>query len=186
VRRLAFAVLLFGLVLAPAADATPPPASLQADLLIKLAPYDKNLPARAGDRVLVFLVTRAGDDDSARWSLQMRAALAQTTHIAGLPHVEVTVPYGGADELAARVRSERAALVVIPTTLGGEVDAMRRAFDGANVLTIAPEAELVRRGMVLGYEVISGKPKLFFNLPQARRQGVAMSADVLKLMTVIQ
>ena len=39
------------------------PASLEAGLLAKVAGYDKNLRARAGDRVRVLLVERHDDDD---------------------------------------------------------------------------------------------------------------------------
>jgi hypothetical protein len=53
-------------------------------------------------------------------------------------------------------------------------------------LTVAPDQELVRHGVVLGFELVSGKPKLFLNLPQANRQNVALSAEVMKLMTVYQ
>ena len=46
--------------------------------------------------------------------------------------------------------------------------------------------DYVKEGIVLGFDVVSGRPKLLFNLPQARLQKVALTATVLKLMTVYE
>jgi hypothetical protein len=54
------------------------------------------------------------------------------------------------------------------------------------VLSVAAVADYVREGIVLGFDVISGHPKLLFNLPQAKLQKVALKASVLKLMTVFE
>jgi hypothetical protein len=188
-RRACLAALsTVGLIASDASDAfaEPLPANLQGELIVKLAPYDKALPARAGDQLVVVIVSKPNDTETDHWALVLQTTLRQTSRIAGLPHTEIVVPYRGAADLARRCREQRASMVVIPSAIGHDVEAIRVAFEGMNVLTVAPEADLVRRGIVLGFEVFSGKPKLFFNLLQARRQNVSMSADVLKLMTVYQ
>lgn len=172
------------LATAPAVS-DPLPTQLQAELTVKVVGYDRNLKARAGDKVRIALVVSDSDADR-RWAAQMKTLLEKAEHIAGLPHAETTLTYGKADDLAAKSKSEHLAIVILAASLGGEADRLRTAFDGVDVLTIAPDQDFVKRGAVLGFELVSGKPKLFLNLPQARRQNVALSPEVMKLMTVYQ
>lgn len=184
-RRLGVLCFLILSLLSRPATSDPLPAALQADLVVKVASYDRNMRARAGASVRILVVARNNDED-ARWSLQLRAQLGRTETIAGLPHSEGAVAYTNATDLAGSAKNEHAAIVVISASLSEESDAIRTAFDGVDVLTAAPDAEMTRRGMVLGFELSGGKPKLFLNLRVAGRQNVALSAEVLKLMTVYQ
>jgi hypothetical protein len=165
------------------APSDPLPAALQADLVVKVASYDKNLRARAGASVRVLVVVRATAED-ARWSSQVRAALGRNDTIGGLPHSETEVAYTKAEDLAARCKSEHAAIAILAASLLDESAAIGRALDGIDVLSAAPDSEMAHRGVVLGLELASGKPKLFLNLGQANKQKVAISAEVMKLMTV--
>jgi len=173
------------LLISSTASSDPLPAALQADLLIKVASYDRNMRGRAGANVRVLVVARATDEDQ-RWSSQIRAALARSETIAGLPHSELAVTYTKADDLAATQKKEHAAIVVLSASLVEESDAVRAAFDGVDVLTAGPDSEMARRGIVLAFELASGKPKLFLSNRAANRQNVALSAEVRKLMTVFQ
>src|ERR1700722_14814114 len=47
------------------------PVSLEAELLAKVAAYDKHMAARAGDRVHVVILVKQGNPDSERASAQM-------------------------------------------------------------------------------------------------------------------
>ena len=62
--------------------------------------------------------------------------------------------------------------------------AISRSLAGTSVLSAAAEARAVELGAVLGFDLVSGKPKLLFSLGQAGRQGVDLSAHVLRLMAV--
>jgi len=162
------------------------PAALQVDLITRLADYDKNMKARAGDRAVVLVVTKPGDGDSERAAAQLMSAFGRVERIAGLPHQVSTFAYGGAQALVDAAKAKKAAIVYLTGALGSEVEAVQKAFENVNVLTMAPSADMVRRGAVLGFELVSSRPKLFINLPQAAKQSVAMSAEVLKLMTVFR
>jgi hypothetical protein len=176
-----FVVLLT--VLCRPATSDPLPATLQANLVVKVAGYDKNLRARAGSSVRVVIASKSTDED-ARWSAQVRAALARNETVGGLPHSEATIFYTNAEDLAAACKTEHAAIVLVSASLIDESASIARAFEGIDVLTAAPDSEMARRGLVLGLELASGKPKLFLNQSQATKQKVALSAEVMKLMTV--
>lgn len=184
--RRTFLGLVAGCVLvARPVAADPLPAGLQADLLAKVAGYDKNLRTRAGDTVKIVILTKSGDDD-ARWAAQVKSALEGKDRVAGLPHTEQVVVAGKLDAMAAQCKADRVAIVLVSASFLADAAALAAAFDGANVLTAAPDQELTKRGVVLGFELVSGKPRLFLNQALAARQGVAMSAEVMKLMTVLQ
>jgi hypothetical protein len=160
------------------------PAAIEVQLLSKLEAYDRNFAARAGDTARVLLVAKPGSAKSDLSTADMKAALARIERIGGLPHQETVVPFTGADALAQRCRDEHVAVVFLSAGFDDEVDAIRTSLSNANVLTLAADPTYVPRGIVLGFELESGKPRVVINLEQARRQGVDFSSDVLRLMTV--
>jgi hypothetical protein len=162
------------------------PIAIQVELLVKVASYDRNFQQRAGDRAHIFIFTKPGNGDSARVAAQVEAGLARASTIGGLPHDEAVTPYRGAAELADLCRKERAAIVFFGPGFRQDIAGIREALDGVDVLSASAIPEYVEAGIVLGFDVASGRPELLVNLPQARRQKVALRADVLKLMKVFQ
>lgn len=160
------------------------PAAIEAELVARLASYDRNLKARAGTRVKILIVVKEGDAISERAAGQLAGAFARLEQVGGLPHETSIETFSGAANLVAACKAKRAAIVVITEALSSEVEALRAAFEGVDVLTVGSSADMTRRGVVLGVELVSSRPKLFINLAQAAKQNVAMSAEVLKLMTV--
>jgi hypothetical protein len=187
-RALARLMLLLVVTSCPsrAAEEVAVPVGLQAELFAKVAAYDKNFGARAGDRAHVLILTRPGDAESVRTAAHLEAALRGINDIGGLPHDETTIAYPGARALADTCRSRHIAIVYVGPALGAEIDAIRDALTGVSVLTVAAVAEYVPRGIVLGFDVVSGKPKLVVHLGQAKKQDVVFKAEVLKLMRVIE
>jgi hypothetical protein len=162
------------------------PVALQAELVAKVAAYDRNLAARAGDRVHVLIVVKAKDDGGASFAKSMQSALGGVDKIGGLPHDEATTTFAGAAALAEACKAKHVAIVYLAPGLGDEVPAIRAALDGVNVLSVAAVASEVKRGIVLGFDLVSGKPKIVVHLGQARRQDVAFKAELLKLARVVE
>jgi hypothetical protein len=162
------------------------PVSLQAELFIKVAAYDKNLAARAGDRVRVIILERPEVPESVRAAAQMQKALSQITDIAGIPHETQLIFFTAAADLAAAVKAKRASVVYITPGFDADIAAIAKAMTGASVLTVASLASYVPKRAVLGFDLVSGKPKLLVNITQAKAQSVAFKPDVLKLMKVYE
>jgi hypothetical protein len=162
------------------------PAALQAELVAKVASYDKNLASRAGDRVRVLIVVKPKDDGSNRFAKSIENALGGVGSIGGLPHDEATTPFVNAKALADTCRAKRIAIVYLAPGLGDDVPAIKTALDGVNVLSVAALATEVPKGIVLGFDLVSGKPKIVVHLGQARRQDVAFKAELLKLARVLE
>lgn len=187
-RLVAMACLALGIAFTrpTIAEDAPVPMPLEAELLARVAPYDKNMPARARDRLRIVILTKAGNDDSARAMGQLRVALGAIDRIGGLPHDEVVLPFTGKETLASLVREQHVGIVFLTPGLSADVDAIRGALDGLDVLSVTSVPTDVPRGIVLGFDLVSGKPKLVVNLTQMRRQNVAFAASLLKLMRVFE
>jgi hypothetical protein len=160
------------------------PASIQAELLAKLEGYDKGFPARAGELAHVALLVRTGSARSELSAAEMKLALSRIEHIGGLPHREAVLPYSTGAALAQKIREGRIAVVYVTPGLEGEIAKIREALAGVDVLTLGAVSAYVPDGIVLGFELESGKPKILVNLEQARRQGVKFPTDLLRLMKV--
>jgi non-ribosomal peptide synthetase component F len=179
---LAFACLLVASsVLAQAAGV---PAELQAELLAKLGAHDRNFHARAGTQARILILVKPGNAKSNLSAATMRSALAQLDTVGGLPHEEILVAYDNAASVAQLCRVQKAAIVYVTTGFDAEIEALRKALSGVDVLSVSASPEHVPLGIVLGFELVSGKPKIVLNLKQAKEQNVNFKADVLRLMKV--
>jgi hypothetical protein len=167
------------------ADDVPVPVELQATLLAKVVSYDRNLATRSGDRVHVLLVGKPSDPTSMPFIRQMSQALSAQGPFDRLAHDEEIVEYIDANELARRCRASRASIVYLGPGFRLDIDAIRGALESLSVLTVSAAPEDVSRGIVLGFDLVFGKPKLVVNLGQSRKQQVDFAAEMLKLVRII-
>jgi hypothetical protein len=167
------------------ADDIPVPIDLQATLLSKVVSYDRNLPERAGDRVRTLLVGKPTDPTSMPFVRQMRQMLGAIEAFGTLQHAEEIIEFTTAAVLLERCRNERISIVYLGPGLRDDVEPIRMALEPLSILTVSANPEDVQRGIVLGFDLVYGKPKLVVNLVQARKQRVDLIAEVLKLMRVI-
>ncbi len=168
-----------------AADVTVP-IRLQAELLAKVASYDRNFAERTGDRVRTLLLVKPGDHESSRAAAEMKSALSSISTIGILPHDEEIVPYSDAIALADQCRSRKIAIVYFAPGFEDQIATLREAMGALNLLSVGSLAEYVPNGIVLGFDLVSGRPKLLVNLTQARRQHVEFRAEILKLTKVFE
>lgn len=176
-----------GVAVRASAESVTVPVTLQAEFVAKLAAYDTNLAARAGDTVRVLAVFKEGDPESTRVAQQLVTALAAKATIAGLPHSQDVLAWTDAAALRAACQSRRLAVIYFaPGFTDAELEAVATEFSDANVLTVTAVGRGVSRGVVLGFDIVSGKPKLMLNLTQARKQKVALRPEALSLMKVLE
>ncbi|HUK65942.1 MAG TPA: YfiR/HmsC family protein [Anaeromyxobacteraceae bacterium] len=160
------------------------PVNLQTEMLSMLAGHDRNLPARAGSEVHTLVLTKA-NDDSARAAAQFKAAAKPV--VAGLAQVVEVAAYGGAPALAEACKAKHLAIVYLtPGFTAAEATAIGQALEGGNVLTVAANPALVKKGIVLGFDLVSGRAKILVDLTQAAKQRVSFDPEVLGLMAVSQ
>ncbi len=160
------------------------PFSVQADLIAKIASFDRNFAARAGARALVLVMQMPNDAESAAAALELKSALSHLPTVGDRPHEEQIVTYGGAAAFAEMVKARKPSIIYFGPGFGKELTAIKNSCSNVNLLTVGATPEYVESGIVLGFDLVSGRPKLLINLGQARKQQVDFPASVLRLMKV--
>ena len=160
------------------------PPRLQAELLAQVAAYDTKFSQRARGRALVLVVSAPKVADSERFAAQIRAELAKQPRIGGVEHMEDNVRFSTAAELARVCRERRPAVVYLAPGLSDAVPSIAHELAGLDVLSVSAVPGDVPSGIVLGFEVVSGRPRLLVNLPRARQQNVAFMPELLRLARV--
>jgi hypothetical protein len=161
------------------------PARLQVDLLNKVVAYDRNFVGRAGVRLGVIVLVKAGDVDSERVGAQLLGELHARPTIGQLAHEETLVRFSTAQALATLCRQRGVSVVYLSTGFGLQASVVADALRGLPVLSVAAYGDDVQRGIVLGFGVRSGKPKLLIHLGRARGQGIDFRADLLRIAEVV-
>jgi YfiR/HmsC-like len=166
------------------AEEAPVPVQRQSELLVRIAAYDRNLPARAQGTARVLIVMSDSDADSRGQAASMDVALTRAGHIAGLPVVVATAPLTAGDAIASRCKAEHVSIVYVTQGLDALVGGLVASLDGGDILSVSALPRYVQQGIVLGFDLVSGNPTLLFHLTRARKQNVAMDPKVVQLMQV--
>jgi hypothetical protein len=183
--RLALLALALGEASVRADQDVSVPVALQIELLTKVAAYDKNLPGRARQGIRVLILTRAGKPLATRVAQQAARAL-EGRSIVGQPVVVSQAQFTSGQEVGRRVREDGIAILyVTPGFEVGELKAISSSLVGASVLSAGAVATFVNDGVVLSFDLVSGKPKLLVHIARAREQKVELSSYVLKLVRVV-
>ena len=168
------------------ADGIAVPIRLQAELLCKVASYDRNFEARTGERVRTLLLMKQGDPESSRAAAEMRSALSSIPTIGTLPHEEELAIFSNAPNLTEMCRSRKASILYLAPGFSEQVETLREAIGALSLLSVGSLAEYVPNGIVLGFDLVSGRSKLLINLTQARRQHIEFRAEILRLTRVYE
>ena len=169
-----------------AAEGIAVPIRLQAELLAKVASYDRNFEARTGERVRTLLLVKQGDPESSRAAAEMKSALSSMPTIGTLPHDEEMATYSDSAALAETCRARKVSILYVAPGFSDHVDTLRETVGALSLLSVGSLAEYVPQGIVLGFDLVSGRSKLLVNLTQARRQRVEFRAEILKLTKVYE
>jgi hypothetical protein len=160
------------------------PPRVQAQLITKVPEYDRKFRERAGKRVGVLILSKGAKPESVRAASLLQAALSQEHAIAGLPHETAVMSFTDAVALSAEAKKRSISVVYVPPGFDSELESICSAMQPLGVMTITAVPDYVRRCIVVGFEAVSGKPKLLIHLGQARRHGIEFKSEILKLAKV--
>jgi hypothetical protein len=162
------------------------PTPLQAQLLGRLAAFDRSFAARAGAVAKVWFLHKPKDAESASVTNAVAKAAAALPEIGGL-HPEITVAeLGDPTALATRCPAEHLAIVYFGPSTEGDMPAVARALAGVDLITVGGSGLHAEKGAVVGFDVEEGRPRIVVNLRSAKAQKVSFRAELLKLARVIE
>lgn len=191
VRRTYLGTLLLGcaalaMSLSARADEPAVPLQLQMDLTLKVIEYAQQPSIRSGDVVRVAILVKASGAQSTHFGAELKAALSRVDTIAGLPHEETLLEWTDPTRLVDEIVRTKIAVVYVAPGLDSEIPAIAQAVQGIQLITVAAVDSYVQSGIILGFELVSGRPKMIFNLKQARQQTVVFGSAVMKLMRIVE
>jgi hypothetical protein len=184
--------LLFGLpvLLAPAQlladEEVQVPVPLQMELLLKVAGYDKHLPARTAIAARILILVKSNHAQASQIAQTAKLALDGKT-LNRLAVETLELAFSDAAAVAQTVKDKSVAILyATPGFSPTELQSLARGLRGLSVLSAGALPRFVETGVVLGFDLIGGKPKLVVHLRRAREQSVELSSQVLKLAKVIE
>jgi hypothetical protein len=168
------------------ADDPSVPLQLQVELSAKILEYVEEPPLLSLDRVRIGIVVKAGSPESTHAGAELKVTFDHVGPVGGRAHEQSIVDWSGAAPLIERAHREGLIVLYFTPGLDAEVRVVARALEGQRLITIAAVDSYVSDGMILGFELVSGHPKMIFNLAQSRRQGVALRAAIMKLVRIVK
>jgi len=162
------------------------PARVQAQLLVAVASFQSNMNLAPDGSVQILVLTKDDDAASERVARQLVGALGDMKKIARRPHHELVEPYHDAATLAATCRERRISVVYLSPGLGGAIPEVAQALRGTAVLTAGAAAGFVTRGVVLGFDLVSGRAEMLLNRTQMRALNVQFPPTLFQLMRIVE
>lgn len=172
----------------PALAAELPPVN-QALLLLRVLAYDRNLSRRAGKRVAVIVVARAGDPRSRERADRLVEAfdeVAGKVVVAGLPVGAEALAVRDAAALQARLEASPAALVYLDEGLGPLVPELTAVTRRRGALSAAGDRALVEAGAAVAAVPRGDRAGVVVNLVAARQEGADLDAALLAVAELIR
>jgi hypothetical protein len=161
------------------------PLDLQAQLTAKISEYVQS-PALDADHLPLGILVNARDAESIRAGGELRAAFARVSASGRRSFDAEIIPWAGAGSLADELGRRKLAMLFLTPGLSSNLDTIVGVLAHRRVLTIAAVDAYVARGVILGYELSSGHPRMILNLRQAKSQDVVLRAALMKLARIVE
>jgi hypothetical protein len=161
------------------------PVRLQVDLLNRVIPYDRNFSVRVRGELTVAVVVDSDSADSTRIGALLMDVLKDRSSLGRFRHRAALIHFTTASAMAEECKRMGAGIVYFTPDVRASAATLVASLQSLHVMSIASSPEHVAQGLVLGFAVRSGKPRLLVNLTQARRQRIDFSADFLRIAEVV-
>jgi hypothetical protein len=168
------------------ADKPAVPLQLQADLTVKIIEYADSPSAKAVDIIRIGILTKGGNAESTQAGAALRGALDKAPPVGGVVHEQSMMQWVDASSLVEESTRRKLLVLYLMPGLDDDVATIARALQGIQLITVAATDSYVPNGAILGFELVSGHPKMVFNMTQARQQNVVFRSAVMKLMRIVQ
>lgn len=162
------------------------PVKLQAALTSRLIEYLQEPPIREAGAVRVGILAKSSSTDSLRAAAEFKGELSRFDTIAGLPHAEASIEWSNANSLVEESRRGDLRIIYLAPGLESELPSIVAALEGKQIVTIAGDPSYVKRGAILGFDLVEARPKMVFNERQATKQNVKFKSQVMKLMRIVE
>jgi len=165
------------------------PAANKALLIFRILAFDRALADRAGETIVVAVVSREGVQESEADQAEMVAAmteLAKTTSIVGRTIRVVRVPFQGGDRLDASLSQERAVAAYLTPSLTEQLGVISQVARKRDILTFSGVEAYIEAGVSFGVVRRGAKPSILVNLPATKAEGALVDTALLRIAEVVK
>lgn len=168
------------------ADTVTVPLQLQVELCNKVIEYIQTPAVLSLDRIRIGIVVKSGSPESMRAGAELKAAFDRSVVANGHAHEQSIVEWSSARALAEQARSRNLTVLYFTPGLDAEIASSAAALAGQRIVTVGAVDSFVANGVVVGFELVSGHPKMILNLKQAKKQEIVLRAAIIKLMRIVE
>jgi hypothetical protein len=168
------------------ADEPSVPLQLQVRLTVKVLEYTQSPPPQSVDVINIGILTKTGVAESTRFGGDLKSALDRVDAIARRPHEQSILQWVGVAGFAEDCKRRKLFVLYVTPGFDSEMPVIARALEGVQVITVAATDSYVERGAILGFELVSGHPRMMFNMGQAKQQDVAFRSAVMLMMRIVR
>jgi hypothetical protein len=163
------------------------PAAKQAELLLKILTYDRNLGAKAGSELAIGIVYDPTDRDSAKATTDFGGALFQYKGktVKQLPVKYYTIEYTNTTDLERFVKQKGISVLYIAPGNARNLASILELSQDMNLTTLTGVPDYVRKGAAVGLALAQDKPRILINLESTRAEGTEFDASLLRLATIV-
>lgn len=189
--RLISDLLLAGLAAyvprALAAQEVPVPVAVQIPILAKVLNFDRNLPGRAGGRLVVGVLFQSRYRTSANVADEVCRSLMELPADAfgAMERSCVAIDLDATAALDSALRRKHVQVLYVSPLRAiplGEVTTVSRA---AGITTLTGVPRYVETGLAIGLDMRDERPEIVINLAASRAEGADLTAHLLKLARVV-
>ena len=162
------------------------PPRVQAQLLAAVASFQTNTNLAPDGALQILVLVKDKDAESERVAHQLSAALGEMRKIMRRLHRESIEPFRSGAALAAACHERHIAIVYVAPGLGAAIPEIAQALRGSAVLTAGAVPSFVPHGVVLGFDLLSGRAEMLFNPTQMRAVDARFPASLFPLMRITE
>jgi hypothetical protein len=157
---------------------TPPEAVSDAEQLLKVVSYDRNLKARTPEGLRFLILFSPELEASREGALSFQKDLQSLARSELAPASSETLPFKSEAELYRELVARKISALYVSDGLGAALPEVVRAAEDTGVMTLARNAGDVERGLVVGILDKGGAKKIVVNMAAADRTGVDLDPAV--------
>lgn len=164
------------------------PADLQAQILLNVLTFDRNLAERAGEELVFAVLIQRRYMPSVDAGNGLLAALRGISGevMPGMRLSVVRLELDTGDDLGRALASLRPSVLYVPPLRALSIEEIVATTRALKIRTLTGVAEYVTRGLAIGLRLRDDRPEIVINLQAAVAEGADLNSQLLKLARVIR
>jgi hypothetical protein len=163
------------------------PVAVQVPILVKILNFDRNLPDRAGGRLVVGVLFQSRYRTSANVADEVCRSFHELPAgaLGALEFSCVAIDLDATRALDSALKRNRVQVLYVSPLRAvplGDVTAVSRA---AGITTLTGVPRYVETGLAIGLDMKGDRPQIVINLAASRAEGADLTAQLLKLARVV-